>query len=122
MKQFLFHLTNVSLHVFHLAIIGGSVLLWIVPGLQIPHLVLQFLILISWLGIGAVKKDLGYCLITDLQRRWKLKHGFDFPTSYMVYLWKYFGVTNLNEKRINTITFSVFVTATVGSLVQVVLF
>ncbi len=121
MRSALYIFINALLHFTHLAIITASLLLWILPHYQKAHLFLQLIILLSWLGIGTLKKDLGYCLATDLQRRWKLAHGYNFPTSYMVYLWHMFGFKNMSEKKINKITFSVFGLTCLASLIVLML-
>jgi hypothetical protein len=87
------------------------------------HLILQGLILFSWIALGLVKKNLGYCLLTDLQITWNQKFQKEFPDSYMIYLYSKLGVqikTKEQIQKINLITFIVFAISSILSLATII--
>jgi len=111
-----YHIVNGFLHLIHLSIVFASVFLWIFPAFRIWHLILQGLILFSWLGIGSLRNDPGFCLITDWQRQWNKKYGYSFPVSYMIYLYQKLHLNAVNKKTVDTVTFGVFTGTSVISL------
>lgn len=81
-----YRVINLLLHFAHVLLILFSVLAWILPSTRVAHLWVQGLVGISWFVFGAWK-GWGFCLLTDLQWRWKRLHGVIPETSSFVEYW-----------------------------------
>jgi len=112
------YLLNAVFHLLHLLIILASVSLCFFESFVVYHLVLQAVILTSWLIIGPLLNQPGMCLLTEIQKKLGLGGAGDFPHSYMVYLFKKFGYKGNDTKKIDLITFSVFSVCTCISLLR----
>ncbi len=66
---------------------------WLLPATQTIHLVVLALVGLSWFGIG-IFKGIGYCMLTDMQRRIKehLGTNLEGPT-FIASLFQKVGVT-----------------------------
>jgi hypothetical protein len=107
---------NLLFHGVHLFIIVFSVVGWLIPPLRPFHLLLCLLIAFSWIVLGA-RKGWGYCLVTDWQ--WKLMRKMgktDLPSSYMSMLYRFVTGHAGDDRRIETITRSVFFCSFLASL------
>jgi len=103
------------MHLLHWIIILASVLGFLCTDYLAYYLVLQFLILCSWLGYGFYDQRWGRCVITELQ--WNIKESYAIrpqTESYIQYWLTYkFGIRS-NESTVEycimaiyAITFSI---------------
>jgi hypothetical protein len=99
---------NLCFHLIHLAIIFFFMFGWLFDTLRLAHLILSFLILLSWCGLG-IFFGFGYCLATDLQ--WKVKKRLNQEPStefYVKYMVDKVTGRDMNPSIINSITTYVF--------------
>ena len=113
-------LLNAIFHFLHITIILSSLFLYWFDAFVGLHLILQGIILTSWLIIGPMIKKPGVCLLTELQKKLGLGGNADFTDSYVVYLSKKLGYKGNDVKKIDLITFSVFAICTVISVFRYV--
>ena len=109
---------NIFFHFLHIAIILSSITLWLFESTIVIHLWLQATILFSWLIIGPVFNKPGMCVVTEIQKKLGLNTNGHFPDSYMIYLYHKLGFEGASPKKIDLVTFSVFILCTLVSLVR----
>ncbi len=101
-------LLDICCHLMHSALILIFLIGWMVDALRFFHLVLSFLILFSWYGLGLIFGK-GYCPVTDLQ--WKIKrHLGKDPGArfYVKYLIDKITGSDMNEDVIDKMTTLLF--------------
>lgn len=98
------------MHLVHWIVIFFSVFGFLFAELLTYYLLLQFLILCSWLGYGFYDKRWGRCVITEIQ--WYIKDEYNLrpPTeSYIQYWIKYkFGI-NSKESTVEKYTIAIYI-------------
>ncbi len=117
----MYFVINGILHALHLIIILASLGLFLFPSMIIYHLILQFLIFLSWFVLGPLVGEMGFCLVTGAQKKWNQLNGKSFKNSYIVYLLEKFGFKNLNTERVNIFTITVFFMCTIASILFFIL-
>ncbi len=105
-----YKINNTLMHLVHLVVILVSVFGFLFTNYLHLYLLLQFLILCSWLGYGFYDKRWGRCIITDIQ--WKIKDAYKVrpeTESYIQYWLKYkFGI-NSKESKVEVYIISIYV-------------
>ena len=97
-----YKLYNILMHSIHMVIITSSVFGFLFTYFLIYYLILQVLILCSWLGYGLYDKRWGRCVITEIQ--WKIKHLYDKrpqTESYIQYWIKHKFKIDTNESNVD---------------------
>lgn len=100
---------NTLMHLVHLVIILMSVFGFLFTDYLPIYLLLQFLILCSWLGYGFYDKRWGRCIITEIQ--WNIKDSYNLrPTteSYIQYWLKYKFKINSNESKVEVYIIAIY--------------
>jgi len=113
-------LLNILFHALHLTIILSSLFLFLFEQLVGVHLILQAVILSSWVVIGPLINKPGVCLLTEVHKKLGLNKNEEPPHSYIVFLVQKLGYKGKDYKKIDIITFAVFGVCTVISLVRFV--
>ncbi|MDH5516876.1 MAG: DUF2784 family protein [Gammaproteobacteria bacterium] len=113
-------LLNFVFHLLHIIIILSSLFLYWFDDFVGLHLILQVIILSSWLIIGPIMKKPGVCVLTELQKKMGLGGDAGFSESYIVYLVKKLGYKGHDNKKIDLITFSVFALSSIVSIYRYV--
>lgn len=97
------------MHLVHQVIILVSVFGFIFAEFLLYYLILQILILCSWLGYGFYDKRWGRCIVTEIQ--WNIKDFYGLrpqTESYIQYWVKYkFGV-DANESKVDLYVTAVY--------------
>lgn len=85
----MYNLYNILMHIVHIVIIGFSMFGFLFTDFLLFYLILQFLILCSWLGYGLLKNQWGRCIVTHIQ--WNIKNTKDIRPSTESYIqyWLY---------------------------------
>lgn len=93
--NFALTILDIFLDVLHLTIIAINGVGWLIPRWRMTHAVVIHVTAISWLGVGLVVGNIGYCFLTDWQ--WQVKSALGeggLSSSYIVYVFqRFFGVT-----------------------------
>lgn len=97
------------MHSVHMTIILTSILGFLLTDLLVYYIILQALILCSWIGYGFYDKRWGRCIITEMQWNMKDLYGTRPETeSYIQYWVKYKLGLNPNEKTVDIYTTTIF--------------
>lgn len=97
------------MHLVHWIIIMASVLGFLFTEYLLLYLLLQFLILCSWLGYGFYDKRWGRCIITEIQ--WNIKDAYDLrpeTESYIQYWLKFKFKINSNESKVEIYIIAIY--------------
>ena len=104
-----YKLYNIFMHSMHLIIITASVYGFLLTDFLFYYLVLQVLILCSWLGYGLYDKRWGRCIITEIQ--WKIKELYNkrpLTESYIQYWIKHKFKINADESKVDKYVTSIY--------------
>ena len=114
----MYNVYNIAMHLVHFIIILLSVCGFLFSDYLVYYLILQFLILCSWLAYGLYDNRWGHCVITEIQ--WSIKDSFGFrpqTESYIQYWVKYKWKLNTKESSVNNWTTAIFgTTSLIGIL------
>ncbi len=111
-----YHVFNFIFHFIHLFVVFLTVFGWLFATTRDLYLWTQVFVLLSWFGVGFFLKNYGVCILTEWHRKWKKRFGYNFPKTYIQYLFQRLKI-RLDEKYIGPVIFGYYFTTLFVSII-----